>query len=307
MSQKENKKCEIWAIGGGKGGVGKSFLSSSICCNLAMRGKKVIAVDADFGGANLHTFLGISRPKKCLSQFFEKKVPLEELIVDCGLERIGLLTGAVASLMPDNIKHVQKVKFFNHLKQLDADYVLIDLGAGAHINTLDTFLFADKMVVVIVPEMISVENMYHFLKNSYYRKLVNSLTYHGYKDLITRAWKNRDKHNIQNLRQLVEHLKGSSPKASDLIDEITQNFLVYVVLNKVRSIQDIPVGISAKSVCQKYFGIHAKHVGYIEHDDLVTRCINKRSPYVLSYPGSSSSKEIERIIENIKEDKFINF
>ena len=305
MNETAKKKCEVWAVGGGKGGVGKSFITSSICCNLAMRGKKVIAVDADFGGANLHTFLGISRPKKCVTEFFEKKVPLDELVVDCGFERIGLLTGAVTSLMPDNIKHVQKIKFFNHIRQLDADYVLIDLGAGTHVNTIDTFLFADKMIVVIVPEMISIENMYHFLKNTFYRKLVNDLTQKGYKDLITRTWKNREKHSIQNLRQLVDFLKASSVKINDIITDITDNFHTYVALNKVRSVQDITVGNSAKSICRKYFGINAKYVGYIEHDDLVTRCINRRRPYMFSYPGSSSAKEIERIIDNIRDDKFL--
>ena len=44
----------IWSVGGGKGGIGKSVATVNIGCALALGGKKVILVDADLGGANLH-------------------------------------------------------------------------------------------------------------------------------------------------------------------------------------------------------------------------------------------------------------
>src|SRR3712207_5177949 len=50
---------QIWAIGGGKGGVGKSLIASSISIALARMGYRVIAIDLDLGGANLHTSLGV--------------------------------------------------------------------------------------------------------------------------------------------------------------------------------------------------------------------------------------------------------
>ena len=49
----ETKGPEVWAVGGGKGGTGKSFFSSSVALCLADAGKRVVLVDADLGGANL--------------------------------------------------------------------------------------------------------------------------------------------------------------------------------------------------------------------------------------------------------------
>ena len=69
----QDKRCEIWAIGGGKGGTGKSFVTSSIGTHLASKGSKVVLIDADLGGANLHTLLGVSKPRNSLTDFFEKK------------------------------------------------------------------------------------------------------------------------------------------------------------------------------------------------------------------------------------------
>ncbi len=64
----------IWTIGGGKGGSGKSFITANIGICLSRLGAKVILIDADLGGANLHTFLGILPRNFSLSDFVKKRV-----------------------------------------------------------------------------------------------------------------------------------------------------------------------------------------------------------------------------------------
>ncbi|MFC1523939.1 MinD/ParA family protein [Thermodesulfobacteriota bacterium] len=293
----ENKSCEIWAVGGGKGGIGKSFIISSIGITLARQGKKVILVDADLGGANLHTFLGLGRPKVTLTDFFDKKSTLPELITETGIPNLGLLTGALNSLSIDSIKHAQKRKLFHHIKDLDADFVLIDLGAGTHFNTLDSFLLADKMVAVIVPEMISIENMYFFLKNVFFRKLMAALAEEGLKDMVTTVWNNRHEHSIENRSQLIKFLQGESEQCAAVINRELAQFTIHLLLNKSRSGQDITVGNAAKSVCKKYFDFDARYIGHVDYDEMVSNSINKRQPYLLSYPTSKSARDIEKIVK----------
>ena len=45
----------IWAIGGGKGGVGKSLLATNLSIILAELGYNVVAIDLDLGNANMHS------------------------------------------------------------------------------------------------------------------------------------------------------------------------------------------------------------------------------------------------------------
>ena len=45
----------IWAVAGGKGGVGRSLLVANMGIQMARLGKKVAVADLDFEGANLHT------------------------------------------------------------------------------------------------------------------------------------------------------------------------------------------------------------------------------------------------------------
>lgn len=55
-------KANIWAIAGGKGGTGKSVITANLGIVLSSLGKKVILIDGDLGGANLHICLNIRHP-----------------------------------------------------------------------------------------------------------------------------------------------------------------------------------------------------------------------------------------------------
>ena len=186
---------EIWAIGGGKGGTGKSLITSGLAIYLADIGKKVTLIDADLGGANLHSILKIIKPKHSLTDFFEKKICLTDIIEETGIPNLQLVTGDIRTLTPDTIKYAQRLKLYRHIKSISGDYVLIDLGSGSALNTLDTFLLADKMITVTLPEITSIENLYHFLKKVLFRKLNVFLANHQLKDAAKRVWRNRKDQN----------------------------------------------------------------------------------------------------------------
>ena len=296
ITEKEGK---IWAVGGGKGGTGKTFLTSSIGIYLAKSGKRVILIDVDIGGANLHSLLGISRPKKCLTNFFETGISLSRLAVKTGIENMSLITGDVHSLASDNIRFTQKLKLFRHIMRLNKQHVIIDLGGGSHNNTIDTFLIADKKIAVLEPEIIAIENMYHFVKNALFRKIRMSLRSYGFKEIVEHMWEQREKYQIKSLKELMDNLKDSFSYLGDILDRELADFKIYLVLNKIRSSQDIFIGSSMKSIFNKYLGIDAKFVGYIEYDDAVWRSIRERRPLMLNYSLSRVAKEIGVFTENL--------
>jgi len=298
-----DKQCEIWAVGGGKGGTGKSFITSSVATQLALKGLRLVLIDADFGGANLHSFFGISRPKHSLSEFFEEKIPLSQIIVHSGISNMGLVTGALGSLDSENINYAQKQKLFRQIKSLDADYILIDLGAGSHINTLDTFLLADKMIVVTVPEVTAIENLYQFIKSVYFRKLKFFLGTFGLKEMVQEVWKNKAAHGIRNFSNLLDYLKKSSPDVHAAFEKEMSRFVVYIILNQVRRNTDILVGENLKSVCMKFLGLTAVYAGYTEYDEQVQKHINKKEPFMTHCRLSPIIREIEEITEHIMTGK----
>ena len=302
-----DKQCEIWAVGGGKGGTGKSFITSSIATQLALRGRSLILIDADFGGANLHSFFGISRPKHSLSVFFEEKIPLNQIVVRSGISNMGLITGTIGSLDSESINYAQKQKLFRQIKGLEADYVVIDLGAGSHVNTLDTFLLADKMIVVIVPEITAIENLYQFIKSVYFRKLKFFLGTFGLKETIQEVWKNKAAHGIRNFSDLLDYVKKSSPDVYAAFEKEMSRFVVYIIVNQVRGNNDILVGENLKSVCMKFLGLTAVCAGYTEYDEQVQKSINRKEVFMTHYRLSPVIKAIEEITEVIMAGKTTDF
>src|SRR5665647_1221679 len=249
------KHCEIWAVGGGKGGTGKSFITSSVGTCLALKGDKTILLDADLGGANLHTFFGLNRPRFSLSDFFDKKIPLNDIIVPTGIANLELITGSIGSLDSESINYAQKQKLFRHIRALEADHILIDLGGGTHINTLDTFLLADKMIVVTTPEITALENMYQFIKSIYFRKMKSIFKTYDLNTTIQQTWKQRASCNIRSLKDLIAHLRDSSDHIRGIFDREMAGFVVHIVLNQVRTTKEILVGENLKNVCMNFLGL----------------------------------------------------
>lgn len=296
-------KSEIWAIGGGKGGTGKSFVTSTMGVNLAQQGKRVTLIDADLGGANLHSFLKIKKPKYSLTDFFEKKIPLSEIIIDTEIPNLRFVTGDVRSLGTEGIKYTQKLKLYRHIKNINADYVLIDLGAGSGHNTVDTFLVADKMIVVTLPEITAIENLYLFVKKVMFRKLNRLLGEHGLRDGAKKAWENRKSYHIKSIKELIQHIKHMSPEISTVVDQALSDFRVYMVVNQVKENEHKEMGAGVKSVMTKYFGIDARLSGFIGYNEFFWKFVRRTpsNPQIIS--PASTSQDVHNIVVNLIEDK----
>ena len=262
----EQRQVEIWAIGGGKGGTGKTFVLSQLANCLASQKKRVILIDTDFGGANLHTFFGIRRNPASIINFFEKKDSLENLVIETPIENLAIIPGNIGSVSPANINYAQKLRLFRHIKQLEADYILLDLGGGTSLDTIDSFLLADKLIIVAVPEVTAVENLYQFIKSVYFRKLKTLFGIYGLKDMARDIWLERKKYGIKTLIDLLDYLKSESADMNKILTDELSGFSVSLILNKVRNVREVQEGFSIKSVCIKYIGVDARYCGYIEYD-----------------------------------------
>jgi flagellar biosynthesis protein FlhG len=294
---------EIWIIGGGKGGTGKSFVTSSMGMNLARLGKRVTLIDGDLGGANLHTFLKIKKPRYSLADFFERKIPLSDIISNTEIPNLRFIIGDIRSLDTIGIKYPQKLKLYRHIKNITADYVLIDLGAGSGPNIIDTFLVADKMVAVILPEVTAIENLYLFIKKLLFRKLNRLLGDHGLKDAARKAWKERSAKDIRNIKELIGHLKDMSPEICVLVEKALSDFKLNLVMNQVKNDQDIEAGFSTKTVINKYFGIDTRYLGYIRYTEFFWKFVKQSEAFRPTPSTGTTSQEVSYIVRNLVEDK----
>jgi len=286
----------IWTIGGGKGGSGKSFITVNMGICLAHLGGKVILVDADLGGANLHTFLGVSPTSPSLSDFIQKRVThLQEALIPTVVPNLHLLSGAQDLLTAADAKSLQKRKLLRSIQHLDADYVLVDLGAGNAFNVLDFFLMSDGGILVVTPEPTSVENGYRFLKSAFYRRLRGAVSSMAAKTLIDGALDRKNELGIENPTDLMEAMTRVGEEEAKKISQEVESFQPNLILNQVRTKKDIEVGFSIRSACRKYFGIRLHYLGYVVYDQEVSHSIRKRRPLVLENPRSKAAQCVSEI------------
>jgi flagellar biosynthesis protein FlhG len=294
---------EIIAVGGGKGGVGKTLLASNLAILLAKTGKKAVLIDADLGGANLHTCLGIPTPEVTLSDFMtQPQLRIEDVMLRTGQENLFLISGAQDILSIANPKYSQKVRLVRAVQGLVANYIVLDLGAGTSSNTLDFFLLADKGVLVVMPEPTSIENAYRFIKSAIYRRLRSVAADPRVRAVIDKAMDKKNDLGVRSPVDLVDYITRMDSGTGSAMEEALAQFRPRIVVNQVRSLSDVRIGYAMQGACQKFFGIKVDFIGYIENDEQVWQSIRKRQPIAMTQDQGRAVRNLRTIAYNLLND-----
>ena len=287
-------------VGGGKGGVGKTFLVANLGAALARAGYRVVAVDADLEGANLHTCVGVSDPGPSLADFVAGRVDdVASLLVDTPIPNLRILAATHGHLDHPQPGHSERVRLMRQLRELDADFVLLDLGAGTHPAVLDYFMIGEAGLVVITPEPTSLENAYTFLRAAFYRRLQLAMSSHRVRDAVALAMDERNERGIRTPVDLLREVRTIDPAEGARFVETMQAFRPRLVVNEARSAEDVKLGFSVRSVCRKFFGIEAEYLGYVNHDEAARLSVLGRRPVVEAFPRSDAAIYLERVARKL--------
>lgn len=299
MSVDKNIQKTIWAVGGGKGGTGKSFLSANLAIELGARQGNVVIIDADLGGPNLHTLLAVRENGKDLGDFVKNNVSrLEDIMTTTAYAGLKLIKGSENSLFLANLNHYKKLKLIRQIKNLPAERVIIDLGTGSAYNTLDLFVIAKPGILVVTPEPTAVENTYYFLKSCAVRILKLYAQYYKIADFAQKVTQDLE-NNSNTLRAFFDGPASIDNSSRQVLLAALKNFKPGLIVNKVRSEKDVLLGRSIVDVVRKFFLIELDLLGTIPYDERVHWSLKKFSPFILEYPESSTSERIKAIAQKL--------
>ena len=276
------------ALGGGKGGVGKSVLAVGLAWSLASRGHSCVLVDVDLGAANVHTLLGMAQPAKTLGDLFARRVEsLEEILVPTVHPNLKLICGAHGQLEVANLPYAQKLKLIRKLESLNSEYILLDLGAGSAFNVLDFFLAADIGLAVSQPTPTSIENLYHFLKAAYFRVFKRSLRMASTAGIATEMLEHLKSAGFRSPRDMLEKAHQLDPQLGVYLDKALSGFAPHLILNQVRRSEEKQLGEQMAVACEEFFGLPVSFLGAVQRDDRVLDAIQARRCVLEAYPRSS--------------------
>lgn len=287
-----DSKSIIISIGGGKGGVGKSTITANIGAILSSKGFRVGFIDADLGGANLHLCLGVKRPSVGLQDFLSGKCQnLVQATIPTIIPHSWLISGASDVLELANPNFAQKQKIINQLKKLQSDFVLVDLGAGSDSHVTDFFTAFPYGIVVIDGLPTSIENAYGFLKNGTLRGLSRLFPAKSeLQNYIKTLTDSRSGKVFPTIEELLRGLNSEFPTETGIMRDWLRTKKVFLILNMVRSNEDIQVGQKFAEIVKKYLSLSVYYVGYVIQSPDIRRSIKEMKPIVL-YPEAVKMQE----------------
>ena len=286
----------IISVASGKGGVGKSMVVSNLGLLLARKGQRVILVDMDIGGANLHILFGMFHPSSTLTDFFSNRsIHLDDVAHPVAPPLpLRLIPGTGETLITANLQHAKKKRLIRHLKKLDADIILVDVGAGTSLHTLDFFLLADYFLAVATPDPTSVLDLYRFIKLAAIRKVLSAFLA---RDPVANALISKDFHSVT---EVLEAVGRASESGVALAQQTLQGFQPALILNRMTEKTRINT-LHLQQLLKRYVGAELSVLGNIPEDPHVQQSILKYLPVVELAPKAPASMAFNQIAEKVLE------
>ena len=207
-----------------------------------------------------------------------------------------------------SLKIFQKNTLIKKFQSLDADYLILDLGAGTHLTILDLFLLSPQGIIVTAPTVTATLNGYLFLKNAVFRLMSASFK----KASKAAQYLEKLKTDAASLKKLyiprlIETLDEIDPKNTAVFKERLSQFHPRLVMNMIDDPKDADKALKIRRSCQQYLGLDVEHLGVMYRDSLQDRALSSRLPVISYKPNSVLSQAIFRIAEKILQSETMEF
>ncbi len=161
---KNTKAPQVIGIASGKGGVGKTSVTSNLAVALTQRNHRVMVFDADLGLANAQIALGVHAPFN-IGHVLRGEKTLAEVMVTTP-QGVILVPGAsgvrdLAALGTEQVHAI--IRAFDDL-DLAVDYLLVDVAAGLSPAVLDFMAACQRRLVVVCDQPSAIADAYGLIK-----------------------------------------------------------------------------------------------------------------------------------------------
>jgi flagellar biosynthesis protein FlhG len=291
----------IVPIASGKGGVGKSLVAANLSIALGQAGKRVVLADLDLGASNLHVILGLPAPKTGIGTFLSGSAgSFDNVVIDTDYVNLRFVAGDAEIPGLANIRPAQKNMLVKRLLSLDADYLVLDLGAGTSSSILDFFLMSSQGIVVTTPALTATLNGYLFLKNAVFRLLYSSFgtrsKAYEYLESLRRDGSSLQKAYIPAILDRVAEI---DPERHRTATERLARFRPRLLLNMLDEPKEAEKAQKIRRSCAEYLKLDLEHLGVLYRDELQDIALSSRIPIIRYKPQGVLSQAIYRVADKL--------
>jgi len=286
----------IISVGGGKGGVGKSLIAANLAATFAGLGRRTTLVDADLGAANQHTLFGIDRPGPTLHGLTSHTIDsLADAELRTCVEGLGLIPGSGAVDGAANPNHAQKQRLMRQIAAIPSDIVIIDLGAGITFNVIDLFLVGDVRLLVVAPQLTSLQNAYGAAKAAVMRAVGRCLG----EGPAMAARDEVPSHDTERVAGLLTRVGRVDAASADRARGELARFGMFLFGNQIAGDMDVHAIEALSRMLRDFLHVEAPVVGLVPPSLGMQRSVSSRRPFVVDAPDSPSASEFRRIARSL--------
>ncbi len=291
----------VLPVGGGKGGIGKSALTANLGLALARLEHRVVVVDADLGGSDLHNLLGLDNDRPGLGEVLtSRSLDLSDVVAPALEPRFALVPGDAMVVATANPSFQKKRKLLHALARLDADFVLLDLGAGTAITVMDFYLCSPLSLVVMLPERPAVLSAFNFLKNALFRALEREFRGNSATEAALAAFQARSRGpGAMRLTDLLLALERAQSGAGERAQRVVERWRPKLVLNRVRRVDDFAYASQLMAWARQDLGLSMEVLGLLPEDDCVGESGARNLPALDHDPRASFCQAVARLAQAI--------
>jgi len=304
LSDPEYSRNTIIPVAGGKGGTGKSITAANLSIALARRGHKVVAVDLDLGGSNLHSYLGLENTFSSIGDFLSQKdARFEDFLHPTPVANLRFLPGDGRTPFLANMGYTNKIKLIRRLHKIDADYVILDLGAGSTFNTLDHFSLAPHGLLVTTGDRTAMMGMLTFMKNFLYRVISRNLKeFPEGLGKWNKILEQPGDPSSMNISQIIQQIESSDPGAAREIERLASFYRPRLILNAGMHPDELTHKLDrASDAMRRMLGIEPEHFGFVFADPAVGESIEAGLPLLDYAPDSLAARSFSAIAGRISD------
>ena len=204
-------KTKVVVVTSGKGGVGKSTLSSNIAYLLSQKNKKVAILDADIGLANLQVLFNL-KPTKTYFDYIEGNCDINEIFLTTSYHNISLIAGK-SGFQYSTIKNSMHFsRLIDDVVALNKfDILLIDTGAGLNEQVQEFLDLTDNILAITTTDPGALTDVYALIKMLSLKKnklmlCFNFTPKYEIGETITNSLKNLALKNKLNRKFMVQYV-----------------------------------------------------------------------------------------------------
>ena len=163
-SKQQPSKTKILVVTSGKGGVGKSTLTSNIAYLLTKKNKKVVVLDADIGLANLQVLFDV-KPQYTSHDYIQGLCSLQDILIKTKYNNITLIAGKSGYQYSNQTNSLYFSRLVDDILALNYfDILVIDTGAGLNEYVKEFLDISDNILAITTTDPSALTDVYALLK-----------------------------------------------------------------------------------------------------------------------------------------------